>query len=361
MKKLLSLAMVLVLALGMLSGCGGDKKDDSAYSGSQSQTSQGSSSSGSEEKEVYELVLGTTCSDPALAPEWNCFGHNIGKFIELTEEYTDGQVIITPYYQSVLGGDTELFQALVNGEIDFYYGNGFATADPRFAWTGLPFIWTSTEQIRELFANPEGELFKLNQEIYNEHGVMNLGQNIGMARGVSNAKHPVHVPEDLNDLIIRTYEDTVVNTFFGGLCTVAVMPASEVYTSMQTGAITGAENSDTVFLRDGFNEMNPYFTYLNWQVSMYALKCNKAMFDGLPEDLQEAVWQASWDAAAYADEINLEEVAKAQAEMESRGVEVVVLTEEEQQQWIEYAQSLAPTLSEAIGVDLYNQIMEIVG
>ena len=316
MKRYLSLFFVLVLAFGILAGC----SSSDANTNNDPANEENNSSSGEAE---YELILGTTCSDPALAPDWNCFGHNIAKFVELVEEYSDGRIVVTPYWQSVLGGDTELFQSLVDGEIDFYFGNGFATADPRFAWTGLPFIWKSTEQIEELFANPEGELYLMNQEIYNEHGVMNLGQGIGTARGVANSEHPVRVPSDLNDLIVRTYEDIMVNTFFGGLCTISILPASEMYTAIQTGTVTGSEFPDGVYLRDGYDELVPYFTYLNWQVSMYAMKCNKAMYDSLPEDLQTLLVETSIEVGQETAADVMTEADEAEKAMVEAGMTIV--------------------------------------
>ena len=99
MKKALSLLLASVMVLS-LTACGGSKKDDSAASDN--------SGSGDAAAATYEFKLGTDCSDPALSPDYNGYGMQIAKFCELVSEKTNGQVTITPYYESVLGGQSEL-------------------------------------------------------------------------------------------------------------------------------------------------------------------------------------------------------------------------------------------------------------
>ncbi len=353
-RKFAAILLVLATALS-LAACSGGSSGTTATSAPPS-----SAPATSAPAEAIQWRLGTTCVDPKANPDWNAWGLTIQKFCDDVNEKAAGRLVITPYYNSVIGGDTELFQAMVNGELEVYYGNGFSTFDPRFAWKGFPFIWDDYEDIRKNLGNPDGELFKINSSIMAEYGVKCLGQGSGMARGLANSAHPVKVPSDMKDLIIRTYEDKVVNSFFGGVSTIAVMPPTEIYTALQTGTITATETSDTVFLMNKYYEQCKYFTLLDWQISLFNFMVNDEIYNKLPADLQEIVWNASWDAVAYENELLDDFRAKAKTAMQEQGVEVYELTEADRAEWVKYARTLDSNLSELIGKDLFDQIMAVL-
>lgn len=51
----------------------------------------------------------------------------------------------------------------------------------------------------------------------------------------------IKVPKDLANETFRTYEDAIVNEFYGGLGNIAIMPYGELYTSLQNGLITATD------------------------------------------------------------------------------------------------------------------------
>ena len=72
-----------------------------------------------EDPQVYRFQLGSTYKNPASSALYNSLGESIDEFCHKVEEETDGRVIITPFYDSTLGGAAELFEQLRMGELDF--------------------------------------------------------------------------------------------------------------------------------------------------------------------------------------------------------------------------------------------------
>lgn len=152
MKKALSLLLTSIMILS-LTACGGSKQE--------SAPSDNSVSSGEPAATTYEFKLGTDCSDPALSPDYNGYGMQIAKFCELVSEKTNGQVTITPYYESVLGGQSELLTQVRDNELDMFYGQAQSNFDSRFAFKAIPFLVADVDALHRLIANPDGELYQL--------------------------------------------------------------------------------------------------------------------------------------------------------------------------------------------------------
>lgn len=146
-KKNFSVGPATLMALSLVA-CGDSQ---SAKSGSGEQG----------EQEVYELSLASMYSDPENTPDFNGFGWGIKKFIELVEEESEGRIKITPYWAGVMGGDLELFNQMVDGELDIYYGSPTANIDPIFTAKSIPYLFEDYDQVIELYASEGAPLFEL--------------------------------------------------------------------------------------------------------------------------------------------------------------------------------------------------------
>ena len=146
-RRILALVLATLMALSLVA-CGDSQ---SAKSGSGEQG----------EQEVYELSLASMYSDPENTPDFNGFGWGIKKFIELVEEESEGRIKITPYWAGVMGGDLELFNQMVDGELDIYYGSPTANIDPIFTAKSIPYLFEDYDQVIELYASEGAPLFEL--------------------------------------------------------------------------------------------------------------------------------------------------------------------------------------------------------
>ena len=89
-------------------------------------------------------------------------------FCDKVAEKTDGQVIIKPYYESVLGSQAEMFAQASDNELDFFYGNVPSSYDQRFAFKAVPFLLKDADQVHRLLANKDGELYKMYNSVCEE-------------------------------------------------------------------------------------------------------------------------------------------------------------------------------------------------
>lgn len=359
MKRAWAIVLALVMMAGLLAGCGGQKPPAAALT--TPPPASGEPAAPVENTgEVYKWSLGTIYTDPATSTVYNAFGEWIEKFVELTNEKTNGQVQITPYYNSVLGSATELYEQTRRNEIQIFCSQPMSTIDSRFGMMSIPGIFSDYGMVKDLFTAPDSELFKLMAGVVADTGLTMLANNTSVFRVFYNSKKEVRLPSDLKNLTVRIYEDTICSEYWGGLCAAVVIPYSEMFMSIQTGVVDGAEHTMSAGVSQLY-EVTKYCSDLNWQWTWGGpIIVNSEAMNALPEDLQAAVTEAAIEACAYYDELWAEYNAACEDEMDDVGISYYRLTDDERAEWIEYARSLDTKLSGIVGNDFYNQAIAII-
>lgn len=344
MKKLLAAILTLVMVLAPLTGCG----------------ENGEETGGGTEGEVYQWSLGTIYSDPATSTVYNAFGEWVEKFTQLVSEKTGGRVEITPYYNSVLGSANEMYEQARRNEIQVFCSQPMSTVDPRFGMMSIPGLFSDYDMVKALFTDPESELFQLMAGAVSDTGLTMLANNIGVFRVFYNSKHPVAAPDDVSDLTVRIYEDTICSEYWAGLCPAVSIPYSEMFMSLQTGVVDGAEHTMSAGPSQLY-EVCGYCSDINWQWTWGGpVIVNSEAFNSLPEDLQQAVREAAVESCAFYDDLWVEYNAACEAEMSEVGIDYYKLSDAERAAWEDYARSLDSKFVEIVGEDFYNQAIEIV-
>ena len=230
----------------------------------------------------------------------------------------------------------------------------------RMGFRSMPFVFRDLEQIQRLYANPEGEIYKLYSSYAEELGIHVLGFGVGNFRGLANRKHRVTVPGDLSDITMRIYEDQTVKNFLSPLCNATIIPFNEAYTAIQTGTCDGIEVGAPVINYAKFYEVCGYYTDINWQATSYGFHMSDNCWNMLPEDLRQIVIDCSWEASAAEYDQQVADTEAAYAALEELGVEVYHLTAEERQAWMDYADTLADFFRDYVGAETYDTVKEIV-
>ena len=105
----------------------------------------------------------------------------------------------------------------------------------------LPYLFTSNDHARKVMA---GEIGDEIAKGFEQHGVVVLAFYDGGARSFYNAKKPVNTLADLAGLKFRVIQSDVFVDMVAALgATATPMPYGEVYSSIETGVIDGAENN----------------------------------------------------------------------------------------------------------------------
>ena len=264
----------MAVAAGVAACAGGD---------SDGQVAAGSPSAGRQTFE-WNMVTSWPPSLPGL-------GRGVDNLARRIETASGGRLKIKVFAGGELVPALEVFDAVRSGTAQLghdasYYHRGKVPALQYF--TAAPFGLIAAEMDAWLYYGGGLELW---HELYEPYGLIAFpaGNTCGQALGWFNKE--LNTLDDLKGLKIRM-------PGLGGEvmqragATQVTIPASEIFTSLQTGAIDAAEwvgpYNDIAL---GLNKVARYYYYPGFHEPGPAEQCliNKAAWDELPEDLQEIV------------------------------------------------------------------------
>jgi TRAP-type C4-dicarboxylate transport system substrate-binding protein len=304
--------------------------------------------------------VGTINTDPSVSDTYNSEGHALALFAEKVNEYTDGAITVNVHWGGTLGANPQLLEQVEMGEIDVFSGTPMSTSDPRFNVFGIPFVWEDLEQIDKAIDGGNGEIFKFTERMFADHNLHLAGMGVGVFRGYANTKKEIFVPSDVKGVKTRVYESELVRTFWDSLTQTQMMSAMDIYTGLETGAVDGFENANTVIMVLKYYEVIKYFTDLNWQWANSAVYVvSDKAWNALTADQREAVRKAAWEAAALQTEEQIADQASANADLESKGIVITEINDEQYAAWVEYGNSLVDAYKNIVGADLYDEYMKI--
>jgi TRAP-type C4-dicarboxylate transport system substrate-binding protein len=364
-KKRIALVLALMLIFSLLSACGGTpavspSSNNSQPSAAPSDSGAAPSTVAAEPGKTYEWSLGTIYSDPTTNTTYNAFGEYIRKFCDLASEYSNGQVKINAFYDSVLGTSNDLYDQCKTNEIQCFVGQPMSTIDPRYGLTSIPGLFADYDQVEQLFTKPDSDFYKLMNGVIQEDNMDMIANSVSVFRVFYNSKKEIHVPSDLQGMTVRIYEDAICNTYWSGLCAASVIPYSEMFMSLQTGVVDGAEHTMSFGPSTGY-QVCKYCSDINWQWTWGgATLVNQDALKSLPAELQDAVRKAATDAAAFYNTTWRDYNAQCADSMKELGMTYYALTDAERAEWINYGRSLEENFKSLVGEDFYKQGVAIL-
>lgn len=256
-------------------------------------------SSDSESKDVIELKISSSGSDTSTWQEGAL------KFAELIEKYTDGRYTGTVYASDQLSGgsQSEGIELVQNGSTDVHICDSmiWASACELAAVPTFPWLLSNYEEVDEAMEGEGGNLLK---EALNESGVVCLAVGEAGYRQIVNTKQEIKEPEDLEGMVVRVPGSQIHMALFGYLGADAIsMSQSEVYTSLQTGAIDACENTLDLLYSQGTLETVSYLTLWNYSYDPIFLSVSEELWNSLSEEDQEAFQTAADEAMQYEKEL----------------------------------------------------------
>lgn len=246
------------------------------------------------------------------------------RFARLVEEMSNGRLKIKVYAAGELVPALEVFDAVSRGTAEMghgapYYWKGKVPAAQFFC--ALPFGPNAQEMNAWLHRGGGIELW---EEVYKPYGVLPMACG---ATGVQTAgwfNKEINSVEDFKGLKMRTPGlGGEVLTKMGG--TVVNMPAGEIFTALQTGAIDATEwigpYNDLAL---GLHKASKYYYTPGWQEPnvTFELDVNLKAWDTLPDDLKAIVRAAARDVNGdMLDDYNAKNM-EALEQLREQGVEV---------------------------------------
>lgn len=215
-------------------------------------------------------------------------GKNIAAWVDDVETMSGGRVDIEMFYSSAIVKSVETFDAAINGIVDADFTNGSYQTGKDTAFQFVSDVMGGYETPWQFYAwlyNGGGEA--LTEKLYNSYGMHLLGWQIPGMESLNAAK-PLVNADDLKDWKFRSPPGMETMIFENLGASPVVIDFTEVFTSLETGIIDGADASNVSTNRSlGIYDLVKHTTYPGFH-SMPAdhFAINLEIWNGLPADIQ---------------------------------------------------------------------------
>jgi TRAP-type transport system periplasmic protein len=199
-----------------------------------------------------------------LNPDSNLMTISARHFADLVKAATKGRITIDIYPSGQLAGDdAKAIQAVQMGAIDMYRANTNSMGDfglQKVNVCALPFMFRNRDHIWKVMNGPIGkEVF---QEILDKNvHFIPIGYVEEGARDFFFAKKKVSKVSDMTGLKIRVPANKMMmDTIKAFGASPTPISFAELYSSLQTGVIDGAEQPPTGYISNKLYEVGKYYT-----------------------------------------------------------------------------------------------------
>lgn len=335
MKKIIKgrtlIAMLAVLLILALAGCGSGGKEDGKSAGT-------------------DAAKKITVKFSHVVAETTPKGQAALKFKELLEK--SGQFEVQIFPSSQLYGDKEELEALKANNVQLIAPSvtklvGFV---PAFQLVDMPFLFASDQAAYNFYDGPKGQELMKSLE---PQGILGLGWWPNGSKHFTNSKRPLTKPEDFKGLKFRTQSGGVLDEQFkalgAGSQTIAF---GEVYQALNNRTVDGQENTFNNIDTQKYAEVQKYMTVSTHGRLDYVVLTNTTFWNSLNDEQKKLFTDAMNEATAHerklADELN----AKSFENLKNSGkMEIYTLTEADRQAFIKALEPVYAKYTDAIGKD----------
>lgn len=296
MKKLLAflLAGIMVFSMAACSltnDSGSDSSDTPSTASPEASPDVGTTVE--EAADAIHFDLSTTGAPSTL------LGNVCDYFAKQVKELSNGEMIVDVFYNSALGSEAQNLESLTAGTLDMaviaieFYSNTI----PELGAVILPYLYDDYDQVQSVLDGEAGEY--ASERLREVAGVENLGYYVMMFRNMY-LNQAINDVDDMAGLKIRVPESTLyVNTMSMLGAAPTPMAMGEVYTSCETGVISGYENTPDSCLNQSMFEVVNYLNLTRHLNAPTTISMSATVFDGLTSEQQDILRQAGAAASAY--------------------------------------------------------------
>lgn len=272
------------------------------------------------------------------------------KFKDLVKERLgDDKVVVEVYPNSQLFNDNKVLSAMLLGDVQLAapalskfqkYTNVLQLYD-------LPFLFKDMNAVEKFQHGEYGQKMLMSMK---DKGFTGLGYLHNGLKQLS-ANEPLRVPQDAHGKKFRIMTSDVLAAQFDAVDAVPVKkPFSEVFILLQTNAIDGQENTWSNIYSQKFYEVQDYITESNHGLLDYMVVTSTEFWNGLPDDIRKEVKAALDEAIAYGNEISAQKAESDKQKIKDSGrTEIIQLTPEQRQQWVDAMKPVWEEFKDDIG------------
>jgi len=278
---------------------------------------------------IYAATINLSYNGAADA-EKNAVHLFVSNVKSIVEKETEGSLEIKLFPNSILGGEQERMEQVINSpSLNVASFGGISPLFPEIFVSSIPFQFDSFEQARNFFDH--GKYWeKARSEFYKKTNAHILAVvEEGGFLAFTNNKKEIKSPKDFEGLKFRAMDKSQVALYKGFGASGTPIPWTEVYMALKTGVADGQMNPPMYIIMGSLYEVQKYMTLANVQYSDQFLVAN----DGLLKSLTEKEKEILLSAVKRANDINRVEVEKTVNQrisyLEEKGMKVYRPTNDE--------------------------------
>lgn len=243
-------------------------------------------------------------------------------FVDRVNAAAGGRIEARLYAAASLGNDRDATEGLKLGTVEMQMSSNstLATFVPEMYLFELPFLFDDNEHMFDVLDSEIGESMRpaLEREGFHLMGYFTFG-----LRHIMTTDRPIETIEDLRGLKLRTMESPPhLDAFAAFGASPLPMAYNELYTSLETGVVDGAEAANSNYWSKRFYEVAPHWAQVGWLRLVAPVLMSKAFYDRLPPDLQELVDTTLLDLVPYERDLYTEVDAERLQQLIEAGVAV---------------------------------------
>lgn len=253
-------------------------------------------------------------------------------FAGLVAERTGGDVKIVVYPDGALGDENAVIRQMQFGGIDLarVASAQLINQVEELSVLTLPYLYEDGSHMWKVLNSEIGDVF------LEQLADIDLVGLSWYDAGVRNfyTRRPIGTLDDLRGMRIRVQEADYMSDVVRALGAVPVSaPYSEVYSSLSTGEVDGAENNWPSYEAEGHYRVAPY-VLLDEHVRIPEVQLLSAVTAAeLPEEYIEIIRECARESARYERQLWVEREQEAQQRCMEKGVVVTVLSDVERERF----------------------------
>jgi tripartite ATP-independent transporter DctP family solute receptor len=310
------------------------------------------------------------------------WGMGAQMFADLVKERTNGQINIKPYWSSSLlkGAQLKSAQLVAKGVIDCAMEStiNISPVIKEANVFSLPFFINNFENLDKM---EYGETGKAIFKAMDAKGLVGLAWAENGFRQVTNSKRAIRTPADVKGLRLRVVGSPIFIDTFRQLGADPVnMNWGDAVTAFQQGVVDGQENPVGVLVPIQIFQYHKYATFWNYLVDPVIFYWNKKQWNAFPADIQKIIKESAQEAAIYEKALcragldgqksidilknkfnHTMEVPEPVKWLESNGMTVTFLSDEERNAFIAATKPLYDKWIPKIGQEVYQKALSDMG
>lgn len=341
MKRFLSLALVAVLVLMLLAGCGPD-----------------AGTNGEEGDQAETRVIKIGYPDPE--GPYSHYSYFVEYLNEELDEITGGKIQFEGYGDSQLGNETDMLNAMSDGSLDAacLSVGVYSSQIPALQIFSMPYLFNYHDQYAVLTDNDEF-MAPFVKTLEEDWGIVFMGDVIDGGRYQVLTKRDINSLEDMKDLVVRiTTSNTMQGTFEALGASPTVIAFSEVYTAFSTGVCDAVYVPIETYVFKGIYDAGKSVAMIEPEPCLGWPMMSKATWDSFTEEEQGWLTEATANAVERQREFLPISEQYALDFMESEAG--IYITEPDMQPFRDATRSVHKDFEDEIGKDIMQQAYDLL-